>query len=138
MTSAITIKTAIEAQDLEFIHRFITNTYWAKGRSKETMKLCMDHSLNYGVFIDEKQIGYARVVSDFGQFAYIMDVFIDEAHRGKGYSKVLINYLLHDERLQQVKLWRLATSDAHGLYKQFGFSALAHPEKMMELWVTKD
>lgn len=133
MSNSIIIKTDMKQMDLHFIHRFISNTYWAKNRSIETMQLCMENSLNFGVFINDKQIGYARVVSDLGQFAYLMDVFIDEAHRGKGYSKTLMKYILEDERFVGVKIWRLATSDAHGLYAQFGFKALAHPEKMMEL-----
>jgi predicted acetyltransferase len=65
-------------------------------------------------------------------FAYLMDVFIDENHRGKGYSSILIDAMMKEPQLQQVKIWRLATSDAHFLYKKFGFTALAHPEKMME------
>lgn len=97
------------------------------------MQLCMDHSFNYGLFLNDEQIGYARLVSDLGQFAYLMDVFIDEKYRGKGYSKILMDYILKDERLKEVKIWRLATLDAHGLYEHFGFKALASPERMMEL-----
>jgi len=62
-----------------------------------------------------------------------MDVFVDEKYRGKGYAKILMDYILKDEKFEQVKIWRLATSDAHGLYKKLGFKELAHPEKMMEL-----
>lgn len=127
------IDTNPQRLNLAFIHNFISNTYWAKGRSLATMQLCIDHSYNYGLFLHKEQIGYARVVSDLGQFAYLMDVFVDEKHRGKGYAKVLMAYILNDEKFSQVKIWRLATSDAHGLYHKFGFTALAHPEKMMEL-----
>lgn len=117
----------------DFIHRFITNTYWAKGRSMETVITCMKHSVNFGVYLEGRQIGYARVVSDHAVFAYIMDVFIEEAHRGKGYSKQLMSYILEYPELKQVKTWRLATTDAHELYRKFGFKVLAAPEKMMEL-----
>ncbi len=119
--------------NLQFIHEFISNTYWAKGRSEDTMQLCIDHSFNYGVYLNSNQIGYGRVVSDLGQFAYIMDVFMDEKYRGKGYAKILMEHILNDEKFEHVKIWRLATSDAHGLYQKLGFKALAHPEKMMEL-----
>jgi GNAT superfamily N-acetyltransferase len=85
------------------------------------------------LYLNNEQIGFARVVSDLGQFAYFMDVFVDEKYRGKGYGKKLMEYILSDEKFEQVKIWRLATSDAHGLYQKLGFKALDHPEKMMEL-----
>lgn len=119
--------------NLPFIHQFITNSYWAKDRSSATMQLCIANSVCFGVYLNNVQIGFARVVSDLGQFAYLMDVFIDEQHRGNGYSKRLVDFILNYEAFKQVKMWRLGTSDAHGLYKKFGFNALAHPEKMMEL-----
>lgn len=118
---------------MPYIHEFISNTYWAKGRTMETMQRCIDHSLCFGMYIDKKQIGFARVVSDFGQFAYLMDVFIDESQRGNGYSKKLMHYILSYEPLKDVKTWRLATSDAQGLYQQFGFRPLEDPNKHMEL-----
>ena len=82
--------------------------------------------------MDEKQIGFCRVITDYVVFTYVMDVFIDENHRGKGYSSILIEAMMNEPQLQQVKIWRLATSDAHFLYQKFGFNTLAHPEKMME------
>lgn len=123
-----------EKLDLEFITDFIAQSYWAKDRSRETMQTCIDHSLNFGVFLGEKQIGYARLVTDYAQFAYLMDVFIDQAHQGKGYSKILMEHILQTESLKAVKVWRLATSDAHELYRKFGFKELANPEKLMELF----
>lgn len=118
--------------DEGFVHTFISSSYWARDRSMETMRTCMDHSLNFGVYLDNRQIGYARVVSDYGQFAYIMDLFIDNAFRGKGYAAMLMDHLLSYPDLQGVKTWRLATVDAHGLYQKFGFTLLEHPENMME------
>ncbi len=120
--------------DLEYITEFISHSYWAKDRSLENMHTCVDNSLNFGVFLDEQQIGYARVVTDYFQFAYLMDVFIDEKYRGKGYSKVLMKHILECDSLKDVKVWRLATADAHELYKQFGFTELSKPENMMELF----
>ena len=133
MKANIRIETNVQHLNFSFIYQFLSNTYWANHRSREVMQLCMDHSFNYGLFLNDEQIGYARVVSDLGQFAYLMDVFIDEKYRGKGYSKILMDYILKDERLKEVKIWRLATLDAHGLYEHFGFKALASPERMMEL-----
>lgn len=119
--------------DIEYIHGFISKTYWAKDRSLETMQTCVDNSLNFGVFLNGTQIGYARVVTDYAQFAYLFDVFIDENHQGLGYSKILVKHILENELLKDVKVWRLATSDAHELYRKFGFTELSKPENMMEL-----
>ena len=119
--------------DFEAIYAFLSRSYWAKNRSRETTQLCIDNSLNFGLYLAGKQIGYGRVVTDYGQFAYLLDFFVEEAHQGKGYAKALIGFVLAFPDLQQVKVWRLATSDAHGLYSQFGFRPLKSPEKMMEL-----
>ncbi len=128
----LTIDTEIKQLDFEFIHHAISNTYWAKGRSREMMKTCIDHSFNFGLFLGSNQIGYARVVTDFAQFAYLMDVFIDPTHRGKGYSKILLDHVFHHPRLIDVLTWRLASSDARGLYEKFGFKPLSKPETLME------
>jgi N-acetylglutamate synthase-like GNAT family acetyltransferase len=130
---SIIISTNKELLDVKFINDFISTSHWAKGRSLETMQTCIDNSLNFGVYLDGKQIGYARLVTDYCIFAYLMDVFIDEKHRGKGYSKQLMQYMMEHESVKDVKVWRLATTDAHGLYAQFGFTPLSHPEKIMEL-----
>jgi GNAT superfamily N-acetyltransferase len=128
----IVITTDKARLDIAFIHAFISNSYWAKGRTLDTMITCIDNSLCFGVYFEGKQIGFARVVTDYAHFAYIMDLFIDEQHRGKGYSKALTKFILEYPPLQNITVWRLATSDAHGLYKQFGFDALAKPENLME------
>jgi GNAT superfamily N-acetyltransferase len=132
MNSDIVIDTDKNKLDVEFITSFISQTYWAKGRTIETMRTCIDNSLNFGVYLNKQQIGFARIVSDFGQFAYLMDVFIIEVHRNKGYSKILMDYIMNFEKLKNVKVWRLATSDAHWLYEKYGFKTLANPEKIME------
>ena len=72
------------------------------------------------------------MITDYVVFAYVMDVFVDEQHRGQGYSSVLMDAMMKEPQLQQVKIWRLATRDAHFLYEKFGFKALAYPERMME------
>ncbi len=118
--------------DVPFIQSFLTQTYWAKARSREMVETCIRHSLNFGVYLSGRQIGYARVVTDYAVFAYLMDVFIEEAQRGKGCGKQLVHFVLHCEELRLVQHWKLASSDARGLYELFGFHALSHPEKNME------
>ncbi len=133
MKEVIEISTNINRLDINFIHTFITETYWAKGRTIETMQTCIDNSLNFGVYLQKKQIGYGRIVTDYGHFAYLMDLFIDSQHRGKGLSIQLMKFILNFDALNRIKVWRLATSDAHGLYEKFGFKLLLHPENLMEL-----
>ncbi len=129
MISVSTDKTKF---DIPFIQNFLKDIYWAAGRTIEEVQTTIDASFCFGIYIDNQQIGFARVITDYVVFAYMMDVFIDEKHRGKGYSSILIKAMMDEPQLQQVKIWRLATSDAHFLYEKFGFTSLAHPEKMME------
>ncbi len=133
MKNGIVISTDKNLLDINFIHSFITESYWAKGRSLSAMKNCIDNSLNFGVYIQNKQVGYGRLVTDYEQFAYLMDLFIDPIHRGKGYARQLVKFILNYPKLTNVKVWRLATSDAHGLYSKLGFTPLEKPENMMEL-----
>ena len=128
----ITVSKDKSKLDVPFIQNFLKDVYWAAGRTMEEVQTTIDSSFCFGIYENDNQIGFCRVITDYVVFAYVMDVFIDENHRGKGYSSTLINAMMTEPELQQVKIWRLATSDAHFLYKKFGFSALAHPEKMME------
>lgn len=119
--------------DLEMIHNFLTNrSYWAKGRSMETVKRSVENSLCFGVYEKGKQVGFARVVTDYSVFAWLMDVFILEDYRGRGYSKQLMSAIINHPDLQNLIRWGLGTEDAHGLYQQFGFTALSKPNNMME------
>lgn len=118
--------------NLTFIHHFLKDIYWTAGRTMEEVQTTIDHSFCFGIYLDDQQIGFARVITDYVVFAYVMDVFIDEAHRGKGYSSILIEAMMTEPKLQSVKIWRLATRDAHHIYEKFGFKLLAHPERMME------
>ena len=128
----ITVSTDKTKLDVAFLQNFLKDIYWAAGRTMEEVQTTIDASFCFGIYLDDKQIGFARVVTDYVVFAYLMDVFIDKTHRGNGYSSILIDAMMKEPQLQQVKIWRLATSDAHFLYEKFGFTALAHPEKMME------
>ena len=128
----IIVSTDKNKLNIPFIQNFLKDIYWAAGRTIDEVQRTIDASVCFGIYLDDKQIGFARVITDYVVFAYLMDVFIAEEHRGKGYSSILIDTMMKEPQLQEVKIWRLATSDAHFLYEKFGFKALAHPEKMME------
>lgn len=128
----ITVFTDKNKLDVPFIQHFLKDIYWAAGRTVEEVQTTIDHSFCFGIYLDNKQIGFARVITDYVVFAYLMDVFITEEHRGKGYSSILIENMMDEPMLKTVKIWRLATSDAHFLYQKFGFKQLANPTKVME------
>jgi GNAT superfamily N-acetyltransferase len=115
------------------IHAYLQRSYWAAGIPLATVIRAVDHSLCFGVFRDAQQVAFARVISDFTTFAYRADVYVLEAHRGHGLSKWIMTTIGAYPDLQGLRRWMLATRDAHGLYKQSGFSALLHPEWMMEI-----
>jgi GNAT superfamily N-acetyltransferase len=119
---------------IERIHDFLTNrSYWAKGRSLETVKLSIEHSLCFGVYAGDVQVGFARVVTDYCTFAWLSDVFIEESHRGFGLGKWLLECILAHPGLQNLRRFLLATRDAHELYHKYGgFQPLQHPERCME------
>jgi GNAT superfamily N-acetyltransferase len=129
MISVSTDKTKL---NVPFIQDFLKDIYWAAGRTIDEVQTTIDSSVCFGIYLNDGQIGFARVITDYVVFAYLMDVFIAEEHRGKGYSSILMSAIMSELVLKVVKIWRLATSDAHYLYEKFGFKALAHPEKMME------
>ena len=129
-----TISTDNERLDLAIIHDFVSNhSYWGRGRRINTVQRALDHSLNFGIFKNNQQVGFARVVTDFATFAWVADVFILEDHRGLGLAKWLMTSILSHPDLRTVRRWTLVTRDAHGLYGQFGFTPFAEPEKSMEL-----
>ena len=97
----------------------------------EAIKKSIDHSICFGVYLDNQQIGLARVVSDLTVFAYIMDVYILDDHKGNGYGKQLMQAIMSYEDLRDVENWFLRTMDAQGLYTQFGFTELEFPERSM-------
>lgn len=119
---------------IETIHKFLSEeSYWASNRTIEQTMTAIENSICFGVYHDDKQIGFARVVSDKATFAYIGDVFILDDYRRQGLSKWLMDCILAHEELQNLRRWILATKDAHGLYSQFGFHGLKFPERWMEL-----
>jgi len=118
--------------DVELIHKFLTTSYWAKGRTIDEVKNSFEHSICFGVYKDGKQIGFARILTDYTVIAYLMDVFILEEFRGKGFSKLLLKRIFDDDKFKRVKKWMLATKDAHSLYAQFGFGKIKNPDRLME------
>ena len=128
----ITVSTDKNKLDIAFIQNFLKDIYWAAPRTIEEVRTAIDASFCFGIYLDDQQIGFARVITDYVVFAYVMDVFITEEHRGKGYSSILIESMMNEPQLQKIQLWRLGTTDAHFLYQKFGFTSLQHPEKLME------
>jgi GNAT superfamily N-acetyltransferase len=129
----IEISTDKNRLNIDFIHAFLSNSYWGKGRTIEEVKRSIEHSICFGIYLDGQQIGFTRVLTDQTIFAYLMDVFIDEKYRGKGYSKLLLTEILSTPYLKEVKKWALKTGDAHGLYEQFGFHLVNDPENWMDM-----
>jgi len=119
---------------LEVIVDFLNNkSYWAKTRSKATIEKSIANSICFGVFTQEnKQIGFARVITDCAVFAWLLDVFILEEHQGKGLGKMLMQEIMSNKDFAEIRRWGLGTDDAHGLYEKFGFTPLSNPAKMME------
>jgi GNAT superfamily N-acetyltransferase len=120
----IVVTTDRSRLDLDVIHGFLTTAYWSKGVPRETVARSMEHSLCFGAFDGDRQVGFARVISD---------VFALESDRKRGVGKSLMAAIMAHPELQGLRLWTLFTRDAHGLYRQFGFGAPAHPERLMQV-----
>lgn len=133
MPDQIYISSDTEKLDLEFIHRNLNQTPWAKDRTLEEVKTIAENSLNFGIYEGDQQLGYARLLTDYVFMAYLLDVFIALEYRGRGLALRLMKHILQDKRLQNIRIWRLGTDDAHGLYEKVGFQAIAQPEKLMEI-----
>ena len=120
--------------DLDVVHGYLQRSYWAAERPLETVKRSVEGSLNFGLYRanDRRQVGFARVVTDFATFAWLCDVFIDEAHRGQGLGVWLMETVAEHPELRCMRLWMLGTRDAHGLYEKIGFTPLSAPEKWMQ------
>jgi len=120
--------------DLDVIHGFLTaQSYWAEGIPRELVARSIRNSLCFGLYDDDRQIGFARVVTDCATYAYLADVFVLEAHRGRGLSKWLLECVIAHPDLQGLRRWQLSTRDAHSLYARFGFATPAEPARLMEI-----
>lgn len=134
MSRGFFISTDKAKLDLDIIEDFLSNrAYWAKGRNRTMIEKSIENSLCFGVYTSEnQQVGFARVVTDFAVFAWIMDLFIIEDFRKAGLGKLLMTEIINHSELQGLKRWGLGTQDAHSLYEKFGFTKLSKPENMME------
>src|SRR5690348_5251878 len=108
--------------DLAVVHGYLTRSYWAEGIPREIVRRSIEHSLVFGVYKGDEQVGFARVISDLATFAYLSDVFILEAYRGQGLSVWLMECIAAHPDLQGLRRWTLFTRDAHGLYEKIGFA----------------
>jgi len=131
---AYTISTEKERLNIPYIHSFLSNdSYWAKNIPMETVEKSIAGSLCFGVYEGDKQVGFARVITDLATVGYLGDVFIDEAYRGRGLSKWLVATIVSHPDLQGLRRFLLATRDAHGLYAQYGFTALTFADRWMHI-----
>jgi GNAT superfamily N-acetyltransferase len=120
--------------DVTMIHAFLAEeSYWVPGISRAGVEKCIKHSLCFGVYLDGRQIGFARVVTDFVRYAHLLDVFVLPDFRGRGIGKLLMENILTHPELRSIARYTLGTQDAHALYAQYGFTAFANPERQMEL-----
>ena len=119
--------------DLDAIHAYLVRAYWCEGIPRETMERAIANSLCFALFHGKAQIGFARVITDSATYAYLCDVYVLEHYRGKGLGKWLMECVMGHPALQGLRRFSLATRDAHGLYRQFGFRELSKPESMMEI-----
>jgi GNAT superfamily N-acetyltransferase len=119
--------------DIPYIHQFLTTSYWAEGIPVETVQKSIAGSLCFGIYHKNKQVGFARMVTDKATFGYLADVFIDETYRRQGLSKWLMEVITGHPDLQGFRRLLLATRDAHGLYRKFGYSDLTFPERWMHI-----
>lgn len=129
-----TISTDPARLDHDAIADMLTRAYWAKGRARERTERALANSLVFGVYDGQKQIGLARIVSDYSIFAYLCDVFIHEDYRAHGLGKWLMQTIHGHPELQGLRRWTLVTRDAHSLYRQFGWKPLDNPDSWMEIF----
>lgn len=131
LKNRFSISTDKSKLDILMIHKFLKSFYWVDNISKATVEKSIKNSLCFGVYEGNKQVGFAKVISDYATSALLRDVFILEPYRGKGLGKWLIKYILEYPELQNVQKWLLGTKDAHGFYRRYGFQNLAEPETIM-------
>lgn len=131
---AVEVSTDRSRLDVAMVHAFLANqSYWVPGISRANVENCIKHSLCFGVYVDGRQVAFARVVTDYVRFAHVLDVFVLEEFRGRGFGKLLIAKMLAHPDLSTIMRFTLGTQDAQGLYAQFGFTPPSNPERQMEL-----
>ena len=131
---SINVSNKVSKRDIDIIHRYLSeHSYWAKNIPREVVERSIENSLCFAAHDGGELVGFARAITDYAVFAYIADVFVLESHRGRGISKMIMKTIMEHPKLQVLRRWSLVTSDAHGLYRQFGFQDVEKPEKYMEI-----
>ena len=128
-----TVSTDRSRIDVAAVHAFLTGTYWAPGIPEDTVRRAIAGSICFGIYHGDAQVGFARVITDRATYAYLSDVYVLEAHRGRGLSKWMMNVIMAHPDLQGLRRFSLSTRDARGLYEQFGFQLVANPQLQMEI-----
>jgi GNAT superfamily N-acetyltransferase len=128
----LTVTTDPARLDRGAIHSFLARSYWAAGIPRDVVERAIDNSLCFGAFDGDRQVGFARVVSDRATYAYVSDVFVVESHRGRGVGKRLMSEIMSHPELQGLRRWTLFTRDAHHLYRRYGFGSSRYPDRLME------
>lgn len=123
---------------IETICSFLARSHWAANRKRGTVTKSIEHSLCYGVYHDQRQVAFARLVTDYCTYAYLCDVFVDEVYRGRGLSKWMMGCIMENPDLSELRRFTLATKDAHGLYEKFGFRSLSAEEQRRFMSILKD
>ena len=129
-----TITTDPKRIDLDVVHATLTASYWATGIPREVVERAVQHSLCFGAYLGNRQVGFARVVSDRATFAYVSDVFVLPSERGRGVGGRLMAAIMAHPDLQGLRRWTLFTRDAHALYRRFGFGDARYPDRLMEIF----
>ena len=138
-SSAYEISTDPSRLDVDLVHRFLSEeSYWAPGVERAVVERSIENSMPFGIYLDGRQVGFARVVTDKATLAWIADLFVVSEHRGKGLGKRLVQAALDHPELRPMRRWMLGTADAHGLYERFGFDRVAEGSRLMVLESAED
>ena len=129
---AYRITTDSAETDIDFVHAYLTRSYWSPGIPKVVVRRAVANSVCFNLFLDDRQIGFARLVTDRATFAYLADVFVLEEHQKNGLGKMLMDEVVRHPEVQELRRWMLATADADTLYAKYGFTPLANPPRFME------
>lgn len=132
-TGDIVITTQAETFDVDWIHQVLSSSYWAQNIPRSVVARSIENSLCFGVILAGRQIGFARLITDYATFAYLADVFIAEGYRGRGFGQRLIRHILEHPDVAGLRRILLATKDAQDLYRMFGFVNLANPQEYMTI-----
>jgi GNAT superfamily N-acetyltransferase len=118
--------------DIDRVQAFLTASYWAEGVPRDIVARSIRHSIPFGLYDGQAQIGFARAITDRATFAYLADVYVEEEYQGQGLGKLLMRAVMAHPDLQGLRRWMLGTRDAQGLYRRYGFTEMGMPDRWME------